>query len=122
MCARKTDQIVNVEIEWTLNYDPTPIEKKRWRKFWQTLFIEALNKTESNKEAVNHQPASKKRETIKVNSKTRFRCSRCGQTWPEKRTPEENLDPEWWKCPNGCYKKRNMDNKGGEKIEHEPTQ
>jgi DNA-directed RNA polymerase subunit RPC12/RpoP len=106
MVQRRRSKKINVNVEWTINYDPTPLQQKKWSQFWSGLIAKVREKADHRKTPVEIQQLTKATGNTIARFKTTYRCSRCGRTWLEKRAPEGTKDPDWWKCPNGCYKKR----------------
>ncbi len=105
MSARKYRREMTVEVVWEINPHPEPYELKKWRDLWDLLFKTVpVDTTEEPK--VSRAISLNSTESIKNTSKTTFRCTRCGLTWPAKYLPSGKWAPDWWKCPNECYKSR----------------
>lgn len=103
MNARKHRREFTVEVVWEINPNPTPYELKKWHNLWALLFKTAPGDT-TEKPEVPRAISLNSSESSKNTSKTTFRCTCCGQTWPAKYLSDGRWAPGWWKCPNACYK------------------
>jgi hypothetical protein len=105
MGARKRRREITVEVVWEINPNPAPHELKRWHDLW-ALLIKTTHMDTTEKPEVLKMISRNSREFSKNAKKTTFRCTCCGQTWPAKYLPDGKWAPDWWKCPNKCYKSR----------------
>lgn len=103
MGARKHRREFIVEVAWEINPNPTPYELEKWRNVWAILF-KTTSTDKSEKPEVSRAISLTSSEFSNIISSTTFRCACCGQTWSVKYLPDAKWTPEWWKCPNECYK------------------
>ena len=105
MNTRKPKQLATVNVEWTINYEADYRQQEAWSRFCRNLISRTM--CEANQSRVQVEvpkyPINDNNSTI--HTKITYRCGRCGQTWLEKRDINGEKDPDWWKCPNGCYSK-----------------
>ena len=107
MTTGKHRREIKVKVVWEINPDPTPCELNKWQRLWDSLLESAIEKAKGvpKDSSALSLPL---RESSQTPSEITFRCKQCGQTWPVKYLPDGGWDPDWWKCPNECYKSRKI--------------